>query len=397
MTASLPLGGRRAYFCHVVKTAGTTLRSWLASLWPDELVFPARTWGELVELAPTQLLEARLVAGHFGGRFPRFFPEPLEIMTIVRDPIEHVLSRHGQMLADPRDALHEFAQRDAATIGALLASERGRALVSNRQSKDLGLDDVAPGLARYWRASQGRPPYADVPQPPDPFPSFEELLGRALGLLDRCAWVGVVERFDESVTLLAHALGVEVPGTLAPTNTGILRVATSDLLDTDRERLEALNGYDRILHAHATRLVDERWRDHVRTARAKWCASELGPRSRAIVDVEELDAIPVLPTLPMDRLELGAFAAAVHSPTPSRVMVVVADSLDPMLEIVVNSAVVDARWQRSGARLLGSADVGPLGEPWVEVIVRRTPEAARGVEERGRVLSVQLEVVPGGG
>ena len=177
---------------HVPKTAGTTLKEILRRHYP---ALHVRTGGNVVKSYEKALRETEkagsaladdptviAVHAHVPFGFNRFFPADARYLTFLRDPIERAVSNH----------YHENRHRIADGEFSRLATP----------------DEVRAGAALlpYLDNLQTRF-LADV-EHPFAVHATDELLEQAkASLRDRFTFVGITERFDESLLLLNGICG----------------------------------------------------------------------------------------------------------------------------------------------------------------------------------------------
>ena len=83
----------RLVFLHVPRTGGTTLHHHLAAHFAPHEICPER-FSRLDKYSPDQLEKWRFFSGHFNADEIRRIPGPLFIVTILRNPIERLLSNY---------------------------------------------------------------------------------------------------------------------------------------------------------------------------------------------------------------------------------------------------------------------------------------------------------------
>lgn len=107
---------RRFFFCHLQKTAGTSLFIALKRAFGPNEIYPNATDGDLIEVAPQlsvpTLLERweargdriRMLTGHFPYCTPQLLGVEFTTLTVLREPVERTLSylRHHRKLT-PED------------------------------------------------------------------------------------------------------------------------------------------------------------------------------------------------------------------------------------------------------------------------------------------------------
>jgi hypothetical protein len=78
-------------FLHLPKTGGTTLRHYFAAHFTPEEICPERHTN-LRDYSVDELRQWRFFSGHFNADEIRRIPRPLFVVTVLRDPIERLLS-----------------------------------------------------------------------------------------------------------------------------------------------------------------------------------------------------------------------------------------------------------------------------------------------------------------
>jgi len=173
------------YFCHIPKTAGMTFRTIIEDQFDCEDVCPATLNAQLRELSLEDLQRYRLFRGHLGfSNLPGLLPDKRVInITVLREPIARVISHYDyirRMPGDPHYAavkdmsLEEFTQR-------LTAGKLGKNIQTYHVAKTVqsNLDQL----------------------------SVEETMALATEGLDEFGFVGLVERFQDSLFLLSYIFG----------------------------------------------------------------------------------------------------------------------------------------------------------------------------------------------
>ena len=137
----------RTFFMHIPKTGGSTLREMLEPLFDEYSIFPdayqmRRHGGKYPPLVAgyihqDELSYLRLVRGHFGWSEIRLFEDRPQIVTVLRDPVQRMVSH-----------LKHFFRRKSGTMdGALfqqfLKENAGRLInqFSNLQCRMIGETD----------------------------------------------------------------------------------------------------------------------------------------------------------------------------------------------------------------------------------------------------------------
>jgi hypothetical protein len=232
------------YFSHVAKTGGTTVSAFLRTLFEKSDFWHrggGERWVDLLELTPERLQQFRIINGHFGGYIFKHYPLPLRYFTFVRDPLERAVSHHEHVLRDSGHYLHTLAN-ELATFGAYLRDERTQPTVVNFQLRFIGATFDPIAICRTLSATQlaglELERHLDTAPPPQ---GIEELIQTANSRLDQMCFVGLTERFDESLTLLCETFGWPMPAGVEALNVNPRSRCANDLLSKDVHLLKRLN------------------------------------------------------------------------------------------------------------------------------------------------------------
>lgn len=245
---------------HIPKTAGTTLSQMLRlhfGLAPANWLRHARTLGyyhlgyarpehmqarleRIASLAPSQQRQVRFFAAHAGfglrDRLPEAIHQDAAYLTVLREPVARMISTFHHLRSEgrlPRDAtLQQYVE----------------------QRKHFGLFKFDNCQTRYLAGDAGVA--VDVP----PGEVTRDMLDRARKRLEHeLFWFGLTERFDESVLLLADAIGWARPRYVRARVT-----MSADRLEGIDESLmremRELNDLDIELYEHAQRVLEARIR-----------------------------------------------------------------------------------------------------------------------------------------
>jgi len=226
-------GGARAVFLHVPKTAGSTLFRILDREYEGQPTF--RLYGDVEQrlralqyLTEDERRALRLVGGHMGFGIHRFLPGPSVYLTLLRDPVDRIVSHYHYVMAHPNDAANVRALEGVTSIEDYVRSSVFARIINNGQTRLLGSDVL------------------DADAPAD-----ESTLERARATLDRPdVVVGLQDRFDESLLLMVRACGWGYPA-YRNENVGRDRPRAADLPDATVELIRKHNALDLALYEHA--------------------------------------------------------------------------------------------------------------------------------------------------
>jgi hypothetical protein len=182
-------------FPHVSKTAGTTLRRILEGQYGRDAVFKVDGYrlresvDRLRQLPADEARAIRAAMGHMPFGLHAVLPGPCTYVTLVRDPVERLISHYYYSKQVPRAPHHTMVTSERLSLKDYVESSSRAYLMNNGQTRILGCDISA------WHR----------PTSPDMLDAAKR------NIEEHFAVVGVTERFDESLLLMKAALGWNWP------------------------------------------------------------------------------------------------------------------------------------------------------------------------------------------
>jgi len=256
------------YFLHIPKTAGTTLISIIDSYFDRKKVLGIHAWKYLLPKMPFHFKKYRFVRGHFGYGFYRIVPKKMIYMTVLRDPTDIIISSYKMNQRQPAEAKRYSIPQDK-TISELITDPEIRGL-RNTQTHYIGVDLDVLSLSKGMSLEE----LADY-QPEDhdyfqsPNISDERLLEMAKNNLSKFAFVGLVEKMDESLFLLHYTFGWKpirdtVKKNVAPDSESII------LSDKAKSKIAAWTKLDNKLYSYGKQLFESRYSQMVNALKSKY-------------------------------------------------------------------------------------------------------------------------------
>ncbi len=227
----------RLIFLHVPKSAGTTLWLILRRQYSPRAVLRVDDPALIAALTQEQWDEARVLLGHFPYGIPVRWPPPTATITVLRDPLERLLSHYGHAARTPD---HLLVRKALAETGGGLTLEDY-------------LDAGIPSLDNEQTRMLAGPEALALPFGACDREVFEAAKRH---LTDDIAVTGLTERFDETLLLLQGMFGWNPPCYVAE-NVGTSRPAREAVPPKILPRLSKMTQWDRELYALAAARLDE--------------------------------------------------------------------------------------------------------------------------------------------
>ena len=219
-------------FQHLPKTAGSTLRGIIHRQYGSSRILPlyASSFGEeLAAIPPSQMDRLGAVMGHFYFGAHTFLSKPYIYITMLRDPVDRVISRYYFARRSPLDDLYD-------SVRGMSLREFAETWVDNDQTRLLA--------GKYGALSSETC-------------SYDELLSVAKeNLAKHFAVVGITEEFDRSLILMKRILGWRNPFYMRR-NVTRARPRKGEISQETLHSIEANNKLDLELYRYAKKLFQE--------------------------------------------------------------------------------------------------------------------------------------------
>lgn len=241
------------FFLHIPKTGGISLQTILESHFPPEAICPLHSFvtrEKFEQYTPEQRARWRFVRGHMAvgsySYITRFVGSNPICLTFLRDPVLRIVSEYQHILRRSSHWLHqEFTTRNVS-LKEYVTNPQYAYLVSNYQvfmlaGTVLGHIFLDRSRENGWLLSD------------------EAQLALAKQRLEQYAFVGLTERYDESVALLHYTFGWEPLAEIPLLNTAPKKTSREHLDEATQAALLACTELDRELYAFAQVLFAERY------------------------------------------------------------------------------------------------------------------------------------------
>ena len=188
------------YFLHIPKTAGLTMIYILNGFFDYSSILIEHSWDQLLPKIPKNFSKYRFVRGHFGYGFYRQFPKKPICITMLRDPIEQSISSLEMLLRLPKlRSNHTISEK--LSFEQIIESKTPR----NLQTRYIAVDvDVIESIKSTKLKNFSKFNFHHLKEYVKPSVSEPKLVEIAKKHLSEFAFVGLTEKFDESLLLLCY-------------------------------------------------------------------------------------------------------------------------------------------------------------------------------------------------
>jgi len=244
----------RVVFLHVPKCGGTTLHDILSQWYGPANMHPER-FNELYSYTGAQLASSRVFSGHYDFYATTMIPGPKTLISFLRDPAERLVSLYNFHRAHTpeiikRNNLLLPRWANEHDIDAYFARDEIRAhpAVNNMIVRVFSnIPQTAPSIINASLLET----------------DMDAMLEQALENLEKFAFVGFMNTYDEDVNRLADLLGQtrlqdtpkqQVLDTLMEGGGGMKKIEKQRPSSACRESIEEIIQYDRKFYARAREL-----------------------------------------------------------------------------------------------------------------------------------------------
>ncbi|WP_088889630.1 sulfotransferase family 2 domain-containing protein [Leptolyngbya ohadii] len=253
-------------FVRIPKTASTTLLSIINTKFGAEELCPLLE-GEIYHSAPGELDKYRFFGAHFDYNIYQFLPKKPVYFTVLRHPVNRVISLFKHCQADTSDSIFSQFLREATQQGirdfVCSSDPTIRIRTSNLQTRQ-----IAAGLG-----TRHLNPFA--PDPIEAELSDAELLRLAKQHLDEFAFTGLTEQFQASLFLLYYTFGWCPVAQYQNRRVAGKKQSSGDDLDPETiAAILSLNELDWELYQYGQQLFEARFAQMLEELQARYKLSE---------------------------------------------------------------------------------------------------------------------------
>jgi len=194
------------YFLHIPKTAGGTLISHLDENFDLDQICHKHYWSEWFDDIPRDFSKYRLYRGEFGFSLNRFLNKKPLYMTILRDPLKRTLSHFETLKRVLGPSVIDFFSK-SNSLSDFINDPHYGLMLRNVQTRYLALDLDIPTILQSTEYRFKDFLIESISEFLSPEIDDEQLIKTAKKNLSTGIFVGLVEKFEESLFLLYYTFG----------------------------------------------------------------------------------------------------------------------------------------------------------------------------------------------
>jgi len=233
---------KKLIFLHIPKTAGSTFHMILNKRYKsDEIknLFGSR-YSEpeiknFIETPVESKKNIRLLKGHMPYGMHNYLPQESKYISVIRNPIERVISQYYYIKKNNYNPLHNLVEKDGMSISEFVSS-----------GISVGMNN---GHCRFLNGDLDEYKFNQCD---------DILLDRVKeNITTNFIWLGLTERFDESILVLSILLGWESPPYYIRENVSRNRKSRDSISKEDLSIIEKYNSLDMKLYSFANEMLDK--------------------------------------------------------------------------------------------------------------------------------------------
>jgi hypothetical protein len=243
------------YFWHIPKTAGSSLTNSLKSNFSEDLVCPAWVWSQLIQIPKKEINNYKYFGGHFYSALPQILQKKLKTVTFIREPLARALSHYNHIARTKEHYFHKTVIK-LGSFESFIMDPECQPLIRNFQSKMLTSSfdpfqiakKLNPNDVRSYRLEQ-------MIEVMESNYNESDLLNQAISIINNFSFVGITERYNESIQSLSKTSGFNLQ--YYELNKSIKMIEPNELSSSVKDFFYSINQSDNNLYEYAHNKLDE--------------------------------------------------------------------------------------------------------------------------------------------
>ncbi|PPS40408.1 sulfotransferase family 2 domain-containing protein [Chroococcidiopsis sp. TS-821] len=228
-------------FLHLPKAAGSTLHRIIERQYPANVIYSidglkvAESIEEFKNLPIARRQEIKMLKGHMNFGLHEYLPRPSTYITMLREPVERVISLYYYIIRNPKHWLHAEVKGKNLSLQEYVSSGIATAANNGQTRLIAAVDESKVGFDQM---------------------SEEHLAIAKQRLQDYFTVVGITEKFDETLILLKNKFGWKMP-LYVKENVTKNRQSKASVPPQTLETVEYYNQLDIQLYQYAKQLFEQ--------------------------------------------------------------------------------------------------------------------------------------------
>lgn len=228
------------FFLHLPKTGGTTLNSIIKRQYLSHQILSIdqqfNTTIQAPQMSKSELSKLKIVKGHFSFGYHQFFSRPFTYFTMLRNPVDRVISDYYHIIRVPQHKLHNqiisqnMSLKDYVCSGISRMSENGQTKFLSGQHTEIGFNQCSSEILELAKNN----------------------------LKEHFIVVGITEKFNESLILLKRAFKWDFKKCLyIKQRVGNNRISKNDIPIKSLKLIQKYNQFDLELYHYGIDIFNE--------------------------------------------------------------------------------------------------------------------------------------------
>ena len=258
------------YFLHIPKTAGTTFATVLENFFDYQSIYPEKLWHDIIRKNQVNFSNIRLIRGHFGYGIHRILSKKPIYSTILRDPFERAISSVEHRKRDPDPRFLSENKFLGKTLDEILETPDVK-YYWNAQTDYIGIDvDVMKIIKNWDKKAIANFDLGKQMKFIREKTSPKKLVSSAKKNLSQFHFVGLAEKFQESLFLLCYTFGWRPIRSNWKLNVSPKRAHKNDLTPNQLNKVNDAISFDLKLYEFGKELFESRFSQMVHELEEKY-------------------------------------------------------------------------------------------------------------------------------